>query len=110
MVNHVVIPQDRSLLVESGQVVYTDYVPVHKIRLGCRERMALGDVEVAYRRQLAIAPSQAWPCPVGEWDAESDYFVIYDGRHSFIASLMLGFTHILVAWVEPLDIGDHNEV
>lgn len=58
--------------------------------------MAVGDIETAYRRQLAIGDHQAWPCPNGEWDGET--FVIHDGRHAYIAALMLGFSHLLVAW------------
>ena len=92
------IPQDRSLSVAPGQIIKTGYVEMHRVRLGCRARMAVGDVEVAYRRQLVLGDNQAWPCPNGRWDGEA--FVIHDGRHAYVAALMLGFSHLLVAWIE----------
>lgn len=92
------VPQDRSLSLAPGQTIKTGYVETHRVRLGCRDRMAVGDVEAAYRRQLALGEHQAWPCPNGEWDG--DTFVIHDGRHAYIAALMLGFSHLLVAWTE----------
>ena len=64
----------------------------------CRARMAVGDVEAAYRKQLALGDHQAFPCPNGRWDGER--FAILDGRHAFISALMLGMTHLLVAWTE----------
>jgi len=93
------IAEGRSMLVTQGARVITGYVPIHKVRLGCRDRMAVGDVEVAYRRQLQLGPSQAWPCPTGEWDG--DTFVVHDGRHHTVACLMLGIEHLFVAWLEP---------
>lgn len=93
----VATPTGRSLSIPPGQAVQTAYVEMHHVRLGCRDRMAVGDVEAAYRRQLALGDHQAWPCPVGEWDGET--FVIHDGRHAYVAALMIGLTHILVAWV-----------
>lgn len=98
MTTAVATPADRSLSIPPGQIVKTGYVEAHRVRLGCRDRMAVGDVEAAYRRQLALGDHQAWPCPVGEWDGET--FVIHDGRHAYVAALMIGLTHILVAWVE----------
>lgn len=79
------------------QRVQSGYVPAHKVRLACRERMAVGDVAAAYQRALQLGPDQAWPPPVGKW--EGDTFAIYDGRHSYVAMLMLGFERIFVAWV-----------
>ena len=100
----VATPADRSLSIAPGQIVQTGYVETHRVRLGCRDRMAVGDVEAAYRRQLALGDHQAWPCPVGEWEGET--FVIHDGRHAFLSALMLGFTHLLVAWVSD---GGHSQ-
>jgi hypothetical protein len=59
---------------------------------------ALGDVDRAFQRVLQLGDSSMWPCPNGHWDGER--FVIEDGRHEYIASLMLGRTHLLVAWTE----------
>lgn len=92
------VPEDRSMRVPPGHVVRTGYVPVAVVRLACSERMAVGDVEAAYRRRLSIAPAQPWPPPVGTWERER--FVIADGRHDFVAALMLGFETVLVAWLE----------
>lgn len=94
----VATPTDRSLSVPPGQLVRTGYVEMHRIRLGCRDRITVGDVERAYRQQLALGEHQAWPCPNGEWDGET--FVLHDGRHAYVAALMIGLTHLLVAWVE----------
>lgn len=86
------------MVVPPGRHVCTGYVEMHRIRLANRSRMAVGDVDAAYRRQLSLGSSQAWPCPVGEWDG--DWFVVLDGRHQKVAAEMLGMTHLLVAWMD----------
>ena len=91
-------PQDRSISVPPGHRVVTGYVPIEDVKMACRARMAVGDVESAYRRQLALGDHQAFPPPNGVW--EGDRFVLRDGRHAFLSALMLGFTHLLVAWLE----------
>jgi hypothetical protein len=88
---------DRSLRVPPGHIVRTGYVEVFRCRLANRERMAVGDVDRAFQRLLLGADCQ-WPCPNGHWDGET--FTILDGRHEYVASVMLGKTHILVAWIE----------
>lgn len=102
--NPVTVALDRTGSVPAGAVVRTGYVPVHRVRLGCRARMAVGDVEAAYRRRLQLGDQQPWPCPVGHWeDDPADrcrQFVITDGRHEYAAALLLGCEYILVAWVE----------
>lgn len=92
---------DRHLVVAAGKVIRTGYVDVFRCRLACRERMAVGDVDRAFQRLLQLGEQSAWPCPNGHWDGET--FVIADGRHEYIASVMLGKTHILVAWIEAGD-------
>jgi hypothetical protein len=89
---------DRSLAVPPGKVVKTGYVRVDKVRLACRERMAIGDVYLAYQKRLQLGDHQPWPCPRGYWN--SDQFVIVDGRHEFVANLLIGHDYILVAWIE----------
>lgn len=91
-------PQDRSISVPPGHRVVTGYVHIDQIKIACRSRMAVGDVETAYRRQLALGDHQAFPCPNGRWDG--DRFAIHDGRHAYVAALMIGITHLLVAWTE----------
>lgn len=91
---------DRSLTIPPGYRIETGYVDLFRCRLACRERMAVGDVDRSFQRLLQQAPNQSWPPPVGRWDGEA--FVIEDGRHEYVASLMLGFSHLFVAWlVEP---------
>lgn len=89
---------DRSFLVPQGATVQTGYVPLHKVRLACRERMAVGDVAAAYQKRLQWGEQQPFPCPNGEWEGEA--FVIHDGRHEYVAALMLGFEALLVAWID----------
>ena len=91
---------DRAKLVPPGQVIKTGYVPVFDCVLSCRDRMAIGDVEVAYRRLLQQGDHCMWPCPNGMWDVETGKFYIHDGRHEWVAAVMLGKSHLLVAWLE----------
>lgn len=89
---------DRSMTVPPGRLVRTGYVEIDAVRLGNREPMSVGDVERAHNKVIQMGPNEQWPCPVGRW--EGDRFTIADGRHQFVASLMAGRTHILVAWLE----------
>ncbi|WP_018261343.1 hypothetical protein [Methylobacterium sp. WSM2598] len=95
----ILFAEDRSLAVPPGRRVVTGYVHVDQIVLGCRARMAIGDVDRAYQRRLQLGDHQPWPCPRGEWVGER--FQVIDGRHDCVAALMLGLEHILVAWPEP---------
>jgi hypothetical protein len=60
--------------------------------------MSVGDVDRAFQKLLQAGAESPFPCPNGTWDG--DEFVIADGRHEYIAALMLGKTHILVAWLD----------
>jgi hypothetical protein len=91
------VAEGRSLLVPPGMIVRTGYVRIDRVRLACRDRMAIGDVERAYERRIQNAPGQPWPCARGEWDGE--IFVVVDGRHDYVAALMLGVEWLLVAWL-----------
>ena len=92
------IAEDRGFVVPSGAKVVTGYVNVDDIKLVCRDRMAVGDVDAAMKRRMAASPGQPWPCPNGYWEGQS--FKLLDGRHEYIAALMLGCEHILVAWID----------
>lgn len=94
----IVIAEDRSISVPPGARVHTTYVAIDDVILACKERMAIGDVNTAYQRRLQLGENQPWPPPVGYW--EGTRFVIKDGRHDYVAALMLGLSHILVAWIE----------
>ena len=56
------------------------------------------EVERAYRRQLELGDEQGWPPPTGYW-RDDGRFVLTDGRHRYVAALMLGVEYMLVAWV-----------
>ena len=94
----VAIAADRSLLVPPGKTVRTGYVDVFRVRHACRERMAAGDVKQAYEKQLQLGDNASWPPPRGHWDG--DTFVIVDGRHEHIAAMMVGRSHLFVAWLD----------
>ena len=89
---------DRHFAVPPGHIVRTAYVDVFGVRIACRERMAVGDVAEAFQKLLRAGCDQPFPCPNGHWEHRT--FVIDDGRHEWLASIMLGKTHILVAWLD----------
>lgn len=93
---------DRSIAVPSGYIVKTGYVDVFRVRLASRERMAVGDVDRAFQKRLQLGDLQPFPPPNGYWEEGicGKTFVINDGRHEWVATVMLGHTHILVAWLE----------
>jgi len=76
--------------------VRTGYVPIDAVKLACRDRMAVGDVDRAYQRRLQLGDHQPWPPPRGYW--YGNRFVIVDGRHDAVAAMMLGLEHLFVAW------------
>jgi len=73
-------------------------VNVWDCELACRARMAVGDVSNAFQKLLQCGSGTPWPCVRGYWRDKT--FVIEDGRHEYIASLMLGKEFILVAWID----------
>jgi hypothetical protein len=90
--------------VPSGHVVRTGYVPIHDVvcHAAVGHQLLPAEVERAYRRQLELGPEQAWPCPTGYWRPDRR-FVLTDGRNRFVAALMLGVEHLLVAWLVRLE-------
>jgi hypothetical protein len=90
--------QDRSLSVRPSQVVRTAWIDIDQAKLGNRSRMAVGDVEGSFRKLLCLGDNAPFPSIVGHWEA--DRFVVCDGRHEFIASLMMGRERLFVAWLE----------
>jgi hypothetical protein len=63
--------------------------------------MAVGDVEAKYRQLLCQGDAAVWPPITGTWSGSR--FSVSDGRHQFIASLMLGREKVLVAWITHED-------
>lgn len=92
------VAEDRSILVPAGKRVVTGYAHVNQIHMVNRDRMGIGDVERAMQKQMAASPGQPWPCPNGFW--EDGAFKLKDGRHAYVAALMLGVEYLLVAWIE----------
>jgi hypothetical protein len=90
------------VIIPEGHVVVTDYVPISAIVFESQERMAMGDVQRAYDEYLRLGSGTAWPCIFGRWlDIECTRFKLDDGRHRYIASLMLGRQYMLAAWIQP---------
>lgn len=89
---------DRALEVPPGWIVRTGYVPIARVTMDCRERMAVGDLDRAYQKALQLGDRASFPPPWGEWGAT--VFHLKDGRHEYIARLMLGHSHLFVAWLE----------
>lgn len=89
---------DRSLRITPSEVVHTAWIGIDLCVLGNRSRMSPEAVEKKYRRLLCLGDDAPWPPINGAW--ENDRFVVHDGRHEFIASLMLGRSRVFVAWVE----------
>jgi hypothetical protein len=100
--------QDRSIAVPPGCTVMTKWIPIDSARLGNRARIAVGDIDTAYRKLLCLGDKAPWPCIVGEWSTTGpgmqDRFTVLDGRHEYIASLMMGRTSLFVAWLEQDNI------
>lgn len=98
----VAIAIDRSLLVAPGDAVRTAWIELWRVKLACRDRMAVGDVATAFQRLLQLGDAAAWPPPNGHWEGDpaTGRFVIQDGRHEYVASLMLGRERIFVAWLD----------
>lgn len=90
--------EDRVLRVSPGTIVRTAWISVFACRLANRERMAIGDIDRAYQRRLQAGADNPFPCPNGAWSGGT--FVIFDGRHEWIAAVALGHDQILVAWTE----------
>lgn len=98
--------QDRSLSVQPGQHVRTAWIDINQAVLGSRVRMGTGDVDAALRKLLCLGDRGSWPPPVGHWSG--DRFVVCDGRHEYLASLMLGRERLFVAWLEAVAANDNG--
>jgi hypothetical protein len=87
-----------------GHIVRTGYVPTEAVVCHARpgHQLLPAEVERAYRRQLELGDQQPWPPPTGYW-RQDHRFVLTDGRNRFVAALMLGIEHLLVAWLVPLE-------
>ena len=94
----VAIQLDKTILVPPGKRVVVDYVHRDSIILGCKDPMAIGDVNEKYQLIKQNAPNAIYPTPVGEW--KDGRFVVIDGRHTTIGYILNGYDYILVSWIE----------
>ena len=90
--------EDREIQVSPGDTVRTAWVDIDQCYIVNRSRMSPEAVEKKYRKLLQAGDSAFFPPPNGRW--EGSRFAVLDGRHEYIAALMLGRDKVLVAWVE----------
>jgi hypothetical protein len=95
----VLVAEDRAFRVSANETVKVEWVDIDRCQLGNRTPMSPEAVEKKWRTLLNNNGEECWPPVRGRW--EGDRFVILDGRHHYVASLMFGRTEILVAWKEP---------
>lgn len=90
------------MIVPPGHIVVTGYVPTAEIVFPCDHEapMSVADLKEKVDRQSHIGKGEAYPVPIGKW--KDGRFHLWDGRHRYIAALMLGRRHMLVGWVEAL--------
>lgn len=93
------IAEDRSMCVNRDQAVATAWIDIDLARLGSRVRMAPEAVKESARRLVNIGPDHAaWPPIVGSWGKDGR-FIVWDGRHEYLAALMLGRERLFVGWI-----------
>ena len=95
------VPFWTGVTVPPAHALHVEYVPIHDIVCHATySQLYPAEVERAYRRQLELGDHQGWPPPTGYW-RDDGRFVLTDGRNRYVAALMLGFEHLLVAWLAP---------
>jgi hypothetical protein len=97
------VAEERSLRVEPHERVRVARVASHRVKLNLHSRMAVGDVDVAFRRQLNNGNADLWPPVTGSWRRDEDgavFFEVSDGRHQAVANLLLARPYLLVCWTE----------
>jgi hypothetical protein len=104
----VIVAEDRTMCVQPHQLVRTAWVDIDLCRLGFRVPMSPEAVEKKFRRLLNIGECAPWPPVVGHW--EGGRFVVDDGRHDYLAALMLGRDKLFVCWLEAAGCPDSAAV
>ena len=94
----VIVAVDRSMCVQPYQVVRTGWIDIDLCKLGCRVPMNPEAVEKKFRRLLNLGECAPWPPIVGHW--EDGRFLVDDGRHEYLAALMIGRDKLFVCWLE----------
>lgn len=98
----VMVAEDRSMCVQPHQVVRTAWIDIDLCKLGCRLPMSPEAVEKKFRRLLNLGDCAPWPPVVGHWDGER--FLVDDGRHDYLAALMLGREKLFVCWLHDWSV------
>jgi hypothetical protein len=96
----VMVAEDRSMCVQPDQIVRTAWIDVDLCKLGCRVPMSPEAVEKKFRRLLNLGDAAPWPPVVGHWEGER--FLVDDGRHDYLAALMLGRERLFVCWLDRI--------
>ena len=86
------------MCIQPHQVVRTAWVDIDVCKLGCRTLMSPEAVEKKFRRLLNLGDAAPWPPVVGHWEGER--FFVDDGRHDYLAALMIGREKLFVCWLE----------
>lgn len=94
----VMVAEDRSMCVQPDQIVRTAWVDIDLCKLGSRMPMSPEAVEKKFRRLLNLGDAAPWPPVVGHWEGER--FLVDDGRHDYLAALMLGRERLFVCWLD----------
>jgi hypothetical protein len=92
------IAEERSLSVRPDQIVKTEWIDINSCILGCRIMMSPEAVIEKFRRFLNVGDNSPWPPVVGHWQGAR--FVVMDGRHEYLAALMIGREKLFVCWLE----------
>jgi hypothetical protein len=98
----VMVAEDRSMCVQPHQVVRTAWVDIDLCKLGFRLPMSPEAVEKKFRKLLNIGNCAPWPPIVGHWEGER--FLVDDGRHDYLAALMMGRDKLFVCWLEASSV------
>jgi hypothetical protein len=96
----VMVAEDRSMCVQPDQIVRTAWIEIDLCKLGCRVPMSPEAVEKKFRRLLNLGDAAPWPPIVGHWEGER--FLVDDGRHDYLAALMLGRERLFVCWLDRM--------
>jgi hypothetical protein len=89
--------EDRSMCVQPGEGVTADWIDIDCCRLGSRVQMSPEAVEKKFRKLLQQDQAGSWPPIVGHWNGAR--FVVDDGRHEYLAALMIGRARLFVCWL-----------
>ncbi len=101
----VLVAEDRSMCVQPYQVVQTASVDIDLCKLGFRSPMSPEAIEKKFRRLLNLGDCAPWPPIVGHW--ENERFLVDDGRHDYLAALMLGREQVFVCWLQDAQSQPH---